>query len=140
MGTPLPENLIDNDCANCWGPGKTFGDFDTPRVINVALTKLLPGEHWNPDHEQLLLTTHLLEQQIGNCLWAIDDGIFFWRYQFGLFFTIATVRRNADNKPVFVDNFPPTCNTDIESSLLQPLGNVAYGGFLNAYWDQEEVV
>ncbi|GAH49023.1 unnamed protein product, partial [marine sediment metagenome] len=63
MGTPLPPNLPDTLCANCWGPGKVFGDVPTPRVVNAALTKFIPGEHWDPDHDQLLLTTHLLEQQ-----------------------------------------------------------------------------
>jgi len=139
MGTPLPPNETANPCALCWGPGKAFGDGPTPKVINVALTRLLPGEHWNPDHEQLLLTTHQLEQQVGPCFWRIDDGTFTWTFEFTWIETQCEVRRKSDNKPVFVGDFPPPCMTDLGSSLLQPLGNVAYNGFANAYWNPEDL-
>ena len=137
MGTPLQPNEPAVPCALCWGVGQPFGEGATPHVIQVRLTKLLPGEHWNPDHESLLLQTHYLVSVPGPCAWRVEDSVFAWTASFDALETKCTVRRIADNKPAFVANFPPPCTVDMGSSLIQDLGNVAYNGFANITWDLE---
>ena len=137
MGTPLPPNEPGLLCPLCWGPAKLFGDGPSPLVIQVRLTRFLPGDSFEDPQEQLLLQTHWLEQLAGPCSWRIDDGIFVWFAEFTSFETVVDVRRKLDNKPAFVGAFTDVCATDLPNTLLQPIGNVAFGGFANINWDLE---
>lgn len=139
MGTPSPKNEPGNLCEWCWGLGKMFGDTPTPRFISVALTKMLPGEFWNPEHEQLLLTTHDLEQTGFSCVWEISDGLYRWGLNYTQVNTFFEVHRISDNKEVFVDDYPDPCLTDIPSALSVPDDHVAFGGFANFYWNVEDL-
>lgn len=134
MGTPLPPNEPGNDCALCWGVGKPFGDGPTPHMVNASLFMILPGEFWEPSEETLLLSSHQLIQHFGPCFWRVDDGQFVWIFELDGLETRFQVRRNSDNRPVFVGILPEICGTSIESGLFQPLGNVAFSGFANVVW------
>lgn len=139
MGTPLPPNLPANDCTSCWGVGKPFGDTPTPKVIEVRLTRLLPGEFWNPVDEQLLLTTHYLEQHAFPCVWSIVSGPFDWTLNFNDQFTLLEVKHTASNKLVFIDDEPPACEVDFPSRLTVPTNNFAWNGFANITWNPEDL-
>lgn len=139
MGTPLPPNLPGNDCLICWGIGKEFGFAPTPRVVTMQLFSLQPGEFWNPDDEQLLLTPHLLEQAIAPCFWGIDDGIFDWQLQFFAFTTFIRVIRIADGFEVFRDPIGTACQLSINNGRGAPAGGVAFDGHCFISWDPEDL-
>jgi hypothetical protein len=52
MGTPIPPEpeplpVPPGDrCALCWGPGKTFGDVDTPAYVIATISGVAHGEFW----------------------------------------------------------------------------------------------
>lgn len=139
MGTPLPPNEPANNCQFCWGVGKPFGDNPTPRVIEARLTRLIPGEFWTDDDDQLLLTTHYLEQRVAPCEWFITDGTFRWSLNYNIQFTSFEVARIADNKIVFVDDQPAPCLVDIPNANIAPAGVVAWNGFANFTWNPEDI-
>jgi len=71
MGTdpddPYPPGT---DCTRCWGVGKPFGDFPTPKFIKVTFTGVqqCPG----PPFGSLPNGEHILTQIPGTCTWT--DG------------------------------------------------------------------
>lgn len=137
MGTPLPPNQPGPNCGLCWGPGKPFGDFQTPRFITVTLTGIAPGDDWNPAHEQLLLTPHLLDQVITPCDWDIRDGIFLWNIRFTTSGTSASISRVQDALTVFVANPPGQCQTVLQNQQTDPFMVVGINGILTITWDLE---
>lgn len=137
MGTPLPPNQPGALCNVCWGVGKDFGNGPTPRVIQLRLTRLLPGEHWDQADEQNLLTTHWLEQQADPCVFLIVDGDYRWFVEWRPTTTIVAVRNLATLRFVFVFEAPPICQVDMPSDIIAPEGNIAYNGFANITWDLE---
>lgn len=54
MGTPIPPPAPTPpvapgfDCIFCWGPGKTFGDVETPSSIDIEFDGIAPGPNWGP--------------------------------------------------------------------------------------------
>lgn len=137
MGTALPPNEDGNLCDICWGLGKAFGETPTPKVIQLRLTSLLPGDYWEPEYEQILLATHYLEQTIYPCLWEIRDAVFLWSVHFRDIGTAIDVDRRSDSRPAFKTFFGPVCGLDHESNLVGPALNVAWNGFANITWDTE---
>lgn len=137
MGTPLPPNEPAEPCTSCWGIGKTFGDTETPQVLQVRLTRLLQGEFGSSESEQLLLTTHWLERVQAFCTWEIIASGFLWRLVYSLQFTNLIVERISDGKRAFQDTFPPTCQLDLENDLQDGDDRIAFGGFANITWDLE---
>ena len=139
MGTPLPPNLPGDPCTVCWGPGKPFGDGPTPKVIELRLTSILPGELWEDELEQLLLTTHWLEQQPSPCFYKIKDAEFTWSLSWSAGATIVQVIRTLETGTVFAAEIFEECVVDIPNHITTP-GNVfAYGGFANATWNPEDL-
>jgi len=114
MGTPLQPNEPGNDCINCFGVGKTFGDVVTPTIVQVRLTSLLPGEFYTEPAEQLPWTLSGPPPR-----------------------TILFVMEIAPARPAFDQQFAPLCALDIESGLSWPAGTIMYGGFANITWDLE---
>lgn len=139
MGTELPPNEPGPVCSICWGPGKPFGPGPTPRVVQMRLTRLLPGEHWDPDLDQLLLTTHWLEPDFLACAWFLDDGIFDWSYQLLPDRTGASVTRRSNSKQAFQYASPPICQVDFPNNITDPTDVIAYHGFANITWNPEDL-
>lgn len=134
MGTPVPPNRPCPDaCPHCWGPGKTFGDGDTPFYISMSLHDLEPGNSYDPDHDQLVLTPHLLEQ-IGMCSWRIKDGIFTWGWKFTHDETHVGVTRILDGHPVFEHTSATLCNSFVINHIVQPVNTVYMFGYALFHW------
>lgn len=139
MGTPLPPNEPGNPCNLCWGVGKEFGNYSTPRFITMILEGILPGDDWDPDHEQLLLTPHLLDQVITPCDWDIDDGIFRWQYGFTVAGTSCYVTRKSDSRTVFLADTGVDCQIRVPNQLITGWNVIAYNGFANFSWNQGDL-
>lgn len=139
MGTPIPPNEPANNCAQCWGPGKAFGDFPTPRFMSVELTKFLPGEFWLPEYELLLLTTHDLVQLGPPCQWQVVAPPFQWFLNYAPGFTFFMVAHTPTGKLAFFEPNAPDCAIDFPSSLVAPNNRIAYGGFANITWNPEDL-
>lgn len=135
MGTPLPANAPGLVCTACFGVGKAFGDVPTPLVVQARLTRILPGEFWQDADEQLLLTTHWLEQTAAPCIYRINDGTFTWILQWFGGFTEFAVLRNGDNKLAFSHVQDQGCGLDLDNEITAPANAVAYNGFANFNWD-----
>ncbi len=139
MGTPLPPNEAANLCTACFGPATAFGDTPTPRVVIARLTRLLPGEFWTDDDDQLLLISHYLEQTLAPCIFRINDGKFLWTLQWFAGFTEFRVIRLSDNRSVFFAASAPGCALDITSEITLPANVVAFNGFANLTWNPEDL-
>jgi len=137
VGTPLKPNEPANDCTVCWGTGKPFGDGPTPRVIVARFTSFLPGEYFVPEQEQLLLTSHWLEQTAIHCIYQIDDGIFVWTVDWRVDSTQFRIIRNSDGKMAFFAHWAPVCAVDYPNEFDHPGNVIAYNGFINITWDLE---
>lgn len=134
MGTPLPPNEPGDPCTVCWGPGKEFGSGPTPKVIQLRLTRLLPGEHYTEASEQFLLTTHHLEQLYAPCYYTIDARGFRLDVLFWLGSTHVLVSHVDEGWGVFYNTTAPECSLDLENLFTSPADNVMYGGFANITW------
>lgn len=137
MGTPLPPNEPGNDCNNCFGPGKTFGDVTTPHVIQLRLTSLLPGQHYTPEWEQFLLTTHYLEQSVDPCQYRIDSNDFRFDVIWGVFNSAVQVVYLPRAWQVFDAPAAELCVIDVPNNLQTAPGTIMYAGFANITWDLE---
>jgi len=140
MGTPMPRNRPGIPCLNCWGPGEEFGDTPTPHVITVQLFDLEPGENWDPDLEQLLLTPHLLTQTNDPCVYNLSDEHFAWTWYFELTVTAVSVKHIATDSDVFLVSTPPKCQLSLPSDLVQPVFNYAYHGTIVATWNPMDLI
>ena len=71
MGEPVGDEYESGDsCAQCWGPGKTFGDVSTPKKIFITwagLSGIFAGGN----------KTFIGIQEPGApCLWHYNDGVY----------------------------------------------------------------
>ena len=137
MGTPLLPNEPGFTCHICWGHAKPFGIAPTPKVIQIRLTALLPGEHATDEVMQNLLVTHYLEQQPDPCRYEITDGAFLWFVEWAPTATLIAVRNTITLRFAFVVVTPAICQVDLPSDISGPLGNIAWNGFANITWDPE---
>lgn len=137
MGTPLPPNEPGDNCFVCWGVGKKFGNTTTPRIINVRLSALSPGDFWDPADEQLLLTPHSLVQGPGPCRFQVSDAKFSWELIYFFDRTLLSIIRLSDTKVVFRHEAGPNCLTSIPNQLIVPTDVVAFNGFANIDWNLE---
>jgi len=137
MGTPLPPNEPGNPCTNCFGFGKAFGELVTPKVIQLRLTSLLPGEFYDQDFEQFLLTTHYLEQYTSPCHYRIESNDFRFDLLWYTIQTVVQILHLPTYRQVFDNTSALGCSTDIENLLVNPTGVITYGGFANITWDRE---
>lgn len=137
MGTPLPPNEPGDDCINCWGPNKPFGDGPTPLTITVTLEDLEPGTFWIPSQEQLLLTPHLLQQIPVSCSWSINDGTFVFLLQYLPTRTILDVFNLNPFSPAFVARPPTPCLQELDNDNTAPSGIYAFSGFAAITWNLE---
>lgn len=64
-------------CDICWGPGKAFGDYPTPRYVNITYAGMV-GDC--AEGNQTFVAT---QSGIFPCLWTFDDGTFFGIWQAG---------------------------------------------------------
>jgi len=54
MGTAIPDLLVVDPvvpgpaCALCWGPGKPFGDGDSPASVFLSVSGINKGPMWDP--------------------------------------------------------------------------------------------
>jgi len=137
MGTPLPPNESGDIGNLCWGTNKPFGPGPTPRFIKLRLTRLLQGEFGNDAVEQNMLMTHLLEQQLDPLRFEIQDGRFLWFVEWAPSATLISVRDLISLRFSFVVVAPELCAVDLPSDIIQPDGNIMWGGFANVTWDRE---
>jgi len=137
MGTPLEPNEPGASCGNCWGIGKDFGDEPTPQVIQLRLTSLLPGDYWDEEFEQFLLTTHYLEQTASPCHYQIESSGFRFVVIFLSSQTVVQVVHLPTARQVFDNTIAPKCALDIANNLTTGVGVIMYNGFANVTWDKE---
>lgn len=137
MGTPVNKQEPANLCPICWGPGKPFGDPPTPQIVQIRLTRLLPGEFFTDAYEEQLLRTHWLEQQVDPCRFVIFDPPLQWFVEWAPTATLVAVRDLATLRFAFVATVPAICQVDMASDIAAPLGNIAWNGFANITWDLE---
>lgn len=138
MGTPLPPTETGDPCTVCWGPGKPFGDRNTPKVIQLRLTSMLPGEFYTQEFEQFLLTTHYLEQFGEPCHYRIESNGFRFDLLFEMSFTFVLIVHLPTAHGVFTNTSAPVCSTDIENLFTSGIGLIMYGGFANLTWEVED--
>lgn len=134
MGTPLPPNEPADPCTVCWGPGKSFGSGVTPKVIQLRLIDLLPGEHYTAAFEQFLLIPHYLEQLYAPCFYTIDANGFRLDVLFHLFTTHVLVSNTLEGWGVFFNTTAPPCSLHVENNYDSPADKVMYGGYANITW------
>lgn len=137
MGTPLPPNEPGNPCTVCWGVGKAFGDEPTPKVIQLRLTSLLPGEYSDEADFDNLLVTHYLEQTGLPCLYEIIDGMLSWTVNWNPTNTYISVYNFGTLRTVFHNLTGEICLVDVPNQNTSPDDNIAWNGFANITWDLE---
>ncbi len=139
MGTPLPPNEAGDDCVVCWGPGETFGDGPTPRVITAIFSGFTAGDGFNPADEQVLLAPQLLLQQLNPCAYAIQVGpiLFFWRW------SPTTALASVENTVVPIEYFrgdiTEHCPLTIFNELPSFPSQGAIGGTFFVTWNPEDL-
>lgn len=137
MGTPLPPNEPALACSSCWGPGKPFGNGNTPQVIEVHLVGILGGELGTDETEILLLTPHLLQRVQLFCTWEIINQGLLWRLVYSDQFTNLIVERISDGARAFTDTFPPTCQRTVQNDIQERTDNLGFAGHADISWDLE---
>lgn len=137
MGTPLPANEPGELCSVCWGPGNPFGPGPTPRVVQMRLTSMLPGDNFTTELEQLLLTTHYLQQTFDPCFWRIDDGSFLWTFSLFPGLSQCEVFSGPPIRNSFTGTIATSCLVDFPDLTTSPADQVLWGGFANITWDLE---
>jgi len=71
MGEPVGDEYeVGNDCLECWGPGKTFGDVSTPKKIFITWAGL--GGIWAGGNKTFIG----IQDSVEPCLWHYNDGVF----------------------------------------------------------------
>ncbi len=110
MGTPLPPNVDGDPCTICWGVGKPFGAIATPQFVEIQLSAMSPGEFFIAGDDSLLLTPHLLRQDLAEaCSWGIVAGDYIWNLQYFLGQATSFVRNFITGKSVYENAGDPTC-------------------------------
>jgi len=140
MGTPLPPNEPGNPCTVCWGVGKSFGDGPTPKVIELRLTSLLPGEYADEADFDNLLVTHWLEQTGLPCVYNIIDGMLSWSVNWNPTNTYISVYNFGTLRTVFHNLTVEKCLLDLPNQNTGPDDNIAWNGFANITWNPEDLV
>jgi hypothetical protein len=121
-------------CATCFGVGQPFGDLPTPSVVIVRLFDLLPGDLWEPEHAQLLLTPHYLPQFGSACGYFVDDGIFTWQLLWNPTETLLLVMRNVPGIAAFERLTPSICSLYFVNDIQHAAGTYAYNGSAIVCW------
>ena len=137
MGTPLQPNAPGNLCDVCWGPDEAFGPAPTPSIIQLRLTRVLPGEHADEVDFDSLLRTHCLVQRGLPCVFSIFDGPLEWTVGWNPGNTTVSVTSTSTIRGVFFNSTPTECLLDLPNLITGPTGVIAYGGFANITWDLE---
>lgn len=74
-------------CANCWGPGKTFGDVPTPGTVLATVYGIEKGTNWIGGDPEPPNGEYTLTQNLANpCRFDWSDGtwlIHWWAYTVG---------------------------------------------------------
>lgn len=70
---PQPPGLA---CVNCWGPGKPFGDGDTPEVIFVSISGVEKGPTWDPGDGEPVNGDFIVPQFMVGCAYVLFDPDF----------------------------------------------------------------
>lgn len=79
---PIKQFESGASCANCWGPGKTFGDISTPKRIYVTGSGFAGAC-------AVCNGTFIAEQDpFSPCLWTFNNGIVLGSWSVGPVFTI----------------------------------------------------
>lgn len=81
MGTEIPGPVVTGDvprgnaCVVCWGPGKPFGDGDTPSIIIVRISGVNKADDWVPaDGEPINGEFEIPQSFIISCLYELQVG------------------------------------------------------------------
>lgn len=135
MGTPLPPNEPGDPCTVCFGPGKTFGDGDTPKFIKIRFSDFLPGQLWDPGLDSFLNTEHLIIQDAPPCTWFIIDTGFVWALSWNLPNASILIQRLAPLEPCFEVLNGPLCDLEYANQIVAPAGVITYDGKVTIDWD-----
>lgn len=137
MGTPLPPNEPGTPCTRCFGIGKAFGDVSTPKFITVQLHDLQPGDFWDPDDEQELLTPTLLSQAGLACDWNLGTSAFTWIWAWRGAGSTIIIQHTPTNKRAFESFAAPNCLLEYSSDLVVPANNFTFAGRITMDWNTE---
>ena len=139
MGTPLPPNAAGDLCAQCWGPGQTYGNNPTPKYVTMLFSNFQPGALWLPKYESFLLSEHILIQQFDPCHWAIQDAWFNWLVVMAGVHPVASIITRAAVGAAFIDNVGINCKFKYSNDLIDAPGNVCYEGDVLITWNPGDV-
>jgi len=128
MGTPLPPNEPGVTCSLCWGLDEAFGDSPTPRVMQVQYSGIQPGQYWDADDEQWILTPHYLLQTANPCFWT--EGVAGWVHylEYNAVSDLLQLRKAIPFGLYFNANIAAGCHLTIYSDLTSWSGVAGYGG------------
>lgn len=137
MGTPLEPNEPGTACPLCWGPGKPFGDGETPRMMQLKFVSLEPGEYWIDDDEELLLMPHLLVDSGWACQWGLDFGSYNASLVWGPSMTIITCVNTVTGKNVFYHQAGNPCEQVYANQNTIATNKQAFNGYVEIDWESE---
>jgi hypothetical protein len=126
VGTPIDKTPVGNDCINCWGLGKTFGDVSTPGILTVTLSGILTGDLWGPSFPESPNGSFEL-CQILPCTWQYNVSPYLITVVFGSDFTqVSAVVESLYIGFTSLNN--PACVLEVDNELDSPIGTEYYGG------------
>lgn len=130
MGTPIPPIVEPPPvgpgdlCSNCWGPGKPFGDGDTPLSLFINVSGMNEGPGWNPGFGDPPAGPYELFQNLAAaCEFLTEEDD--WRFR--VVFLPSTTQSNIVFLPGTVI-FATTPNPACSLSLLNVLTDIFVDG------------
>lgn len=124
MGTIIPDPFepppadAGDPCSVCWGPGKTFGDVDTPEKIWVSFSGVNLSEDWLPINGDALEGLFELTQSIPQpCIFVAPPGPLVIQVWFSNLFTnVGAIHATEGIK--FSGAPPDKCQTLIDNEII----------------------
>ena len=115
-------------CPICFDPGKPLAAETTPTFVSMTLLDFTPGEFFDPDFDQLLLTPHMLTQTLIPCEWSQLDGTFLWLWAWRPGGTNIQVLNLVNSSRAFLAFGQPNCLLEYSDDNSSAPGNIAFGG------------
>lgn len=134
MGTALPRNEPGEPCNVCWGLGQPFGDVTTPKFINMEFSGFDQGEFWDPDREQQLNASHLLEQTANPCTWVIVDSGVAWVLTWSGGVGQILIQQMSPFRNAFSTDHQIPCLLEYDNQIITPENVMTFGGKVEIAW------
>jgi len=130
VGTPLPANPEGVASANCWGPGKPFGDYGTPQIVTLHFTDWIEANLFQESYRKELDTPKQLYQTVDPLIWIAESSLWKWELRYLEFTTYAVLLLKPIPILAFRSIAAPLCAEKISNTLNTPEVVIATGGFM----------